>query len=184
VEPQEVVDIPKPLDCWWALSRERRRASAEVMGWSAPIPTRAHCSQRFAAGDRHAKAHRRTHGILHRYREECFHVVGLDSTGKPVLHTKFRRDRLLDHSANTSRSRRHGELPRLTVACHVSSRRQAAQFRIIPAQSVKPYVKSNKNDMVDAVAIAEAMTRPTMRFVQVRQPKQSARQALHRVLDR
>jgi transposase len=36
--------------------------------------------------------------------------------------------------------------------------------RIIPAQFVKPYVKSNKNDMVDAAAIAEAVTRPTMRL--------------------
>jgi hypothetical protein len=49
--------------------------------------------------------------------------------------------------------------------------------KIIPAQFVKPYVKSNKNDMVDAAAIAEAVTRPTMRFVQVRQPEQCARQA-------
>jgi len=38
--------------------------------------------------------------------------------------------------------------------------------------------------MVDAAAIAEAVTRPTMRFVEVRQPEQSARQALHRVRDR
>jgi transposase len=56
--------------------------------------------------------------------------------------------------------------------------------RIIPAQFVKPYVKSNKNDMVDAEAIAEAVTRPTMRFVQVRHPEQIARQALHGVRDR
>jgi transposase len=56
--------------------------------------------------------------------------------------------------------------------------------KIIPAQFMKPYVKSNKNDMVDAAAIAEAVTRPTMRFVQLRQPEQSARQALHRVRER
>jgi hypothetical protein len=40
--------------------------------------------------------------------------------------------------------------------------------RIIPARFVKPYVKSNKTDTVDAAAIAEAVTRPTMRFVEVR----------------
>ena len=40
--------------------------------------------------------------------------------------------------------------------------------RIIPAQFVKPYVKSNKNDTIDAAAIAEAVTRPTMRFVEVK----------------
>ena len=37
--------------------------------------------------------------------------------------------------------------------------------RIIPAQFIKPYVKSHKNDVIDAEAIAEAATRPTMRFV-------------------
>jgi transposase len=42
--------------------------------------------------------------------------------------------------------------------------------RIIPAQFVKPYVKSHKNDAIDAAAIAEAVTRTTMRFVQVKQP--------------
>ncbi len=40
--------------------------------------------------------------------------------------------------------------------------------RIVPAKFVKPYVKSNKNDLIDAEAIAEAVSRPTMRFVEVR----------------
>ena len=56
--------------------------------------------------------------------------------------------------------------------------------RIIPARFVKPYVKSNKTDTVDAAAIAEALTRPTMRFVQVRAPEQVDLQALHRIRDR
>lgn len=55
--------------------------------------------------------------------------------------------------------------------------------RIIPAQFVKPYVKSNKNDLIDAEAIAEAVTRPTMRFVEVKQPEQVDLQALHRARD-
>lgn len=58
------------------------------------------------------------------------------------------------------------------------------KVRIIPAQFVKPYVKSNKNDTIDAAAIAEAVTRPTMRFVEVRTPEQIDLQALHRVRDR
>lgn len=53
--------------------------------------------------------------------------------------------------------------------------------KIIPAQFVRPYVKSNKNGMVDAAANAEAAIWPTMRFVQIRQPEQSGRQALHRM---
>ena len=49
---------------------------------------------------------------------------------------------------------------------------------------MKPYVKSNKTDTVDAAAIAEAVTRPTMRFVEVRTPEQVDLQALHRIRDR
>jgi transposase len=49
---------------------------------------------------------------------------------------------------------------------------------------VKPYVKSNKNDIIDAAAIAEAVTRPTMRFVEIRSPEQVDLQALHRIRDR
>jgi transposase len=53
--------------------------------------------------------------------------------------------------------------------------------RIIPAQFVKPYVKSNKSDTIDAAAIAEAVTRPTMRFVEVKTAEQVDLQALHRI---
>ncbi|MFN3278995.1 MAG: IS110 family transposase [Paracoccus hibiscisoli] len=49
---------------------------------------------------------------------------------------------------------------------------------------MKPYVKSNKTDTVDAAAIAEAVTRPAMRFVEVRTPEQVDLQALHRIRDR
>jgi transposase len=116
--------------------------------------------------------------------KNTFHVVGIDSFGKPVLHSKFRRDRLLVHFANT---------PAALIGMEscpgsqwLARKLQASghTVKIIPAQFVKPYVKSNKNDMVDAAAIAEAVTRPTMRFAQVRQPEQSVRQALHRVRDR
>ena len=57
------------------------------------------------------------------------------------------------------------------------------QVRIVPAQFVKPYVKSQKNDTIDAEAIAEAVTRPTMRFTQVRTVEQVDLQALHRIRD-
>jgi transposase len=56
--------------------------------------------------------------------------------------------------------------------------------RIIPARFVKPYVKSNKSDTINAAPIAEAVTRPTMRFVQVRTPEQVDLQAIHRIRDR
>ena len=51
-------------------------------------------------------------------------------------------------------------------------------------QFVKPYVKANKNDMRDAEAIAEAVTRPTMRFVPAKGVDQQDIQALHRVRER
>jgi transposase len=56
-------------------------------------------------------------------------------------------------------------------------------IRLIPANYVKPYVKRGKSDAVDAEAICEAVTRPTMRFVA---PKSEAQQAvlfLHRTRD-
>jgi transposase len=53
----------------------------------------------------------------------------------------------------------------------------------VPAQFVKPYVKSHKNDTIDAAAIAEAVTRPTRRFTQIRTPEQVDLQALHRIRD-
>lgn len=57
------------------------------------------------------------------------------------------------------------------------------EVRIVPAQFVKPYVKSNKNDTIDAEAIAEAVTRPTMRFVTIKSVQQCDVQALHRSRD-
>jgi transposase len=54
----------------------------------------------------------------------------------------------------------------------------------MPAQFVKAYRKSNKNDYLDAEAIAEAVQRPTMRFVPIKTDEQLDPQALHRVRDR
>jgi transposase len=53
--------------------------------------------------------------------------------------------------------------------------------RIMAPQFVKPYVKSNKNDARDAEAIAEAVTRPTMRFVPIKGIEQQDILLLHRV---
>jgi transposase len=116
--------------------------------------------------------------------KNSFHVVGLNPAGQPVIHLSLRRDRLLKYFAN---------VPPSTIGMEscpgsqwLARKLQAMNHtaKIIPAQFVKPYVKSNKNDMINASAIAEAVSRPTMRFVSVRQPEQSARQALHRVRDR
>ena len=57
-------------------------------------------------------------------------------------------------------------------------------MRLIPAQFVKPYRKSNKNDFIDAEAIGEAVTKQNMRFVQIKTQEQLDWQAMHRVRDR
>ncbi|MGZ7312313.1 IS110 family transposase, partial [Streptococcus pyogenes] len=55
------------------------------------------------------------------------------------------------------------------------------QAKLIPPQYVKPYVKTNKNDFVDAEAIAEASTRPSMRFVCPKTEEQQVMAICHRV---
>jgi transposase len=54
----------------------------------------------------------------------------------------------------------------------------------MPAQYVKPYVKTNKSDFIDAEAVAEAVQRPTMRFVPIKTEEQLDLQAVHRVRER
>ena len=113
-----------------------------------------------------------------------FHVVGLDASHAPIQKATFRRETLLQFFERAS--------PVLVgmEACPGSqwlARKLQAMghiVRIVPAQFVKPFVKSNKNDIIDAEAIAEAVTRPTMRFVEIRSPEQIDLQALHRVRDR
>ena len=57
-------------------------------------------------------------------------------------------------------------------------------MRLIAAQFVKPFVKSNKNEFVDAEAIAEAVERKNMRFVPMKMDDQLDLQEMHRICDR
>ena len=112
-----------------------------------------------------------------------FHIVGLDANGLPVKRAKLNRSGIQAFFVNVPCALIGME------ACPGSqwlARKLKAlghEVRIIPAQFVKPYVKSNKNDTVDAAAIAEAVTRPTMRFVQIKHHEQVDLQALHRSRD-
>lgn len=113
-----------------------------------------------------------------------FHVVGMDGKGMPVQKAKFRRDTLIQFFVQAQ--------PTLVgmEACPGSQwlarklRDLGHDVRIIPAQFVKPYVKSHKNDIIDAEAIAEATTRPTMRFVGIKEAHQVDLQMLHRIRSR
>ena len=63
-------------------------------------------------------------------------------------------------------------------------RAQGHDVRLMPGQYVKPFVKTHKNDLTDAEAVAEAVQRPQMRFVPIKTPAQLDVQALHRARDR
>jgi transposase len=71
-------------------------------------------------------------------------------------------------------------------AHHLSRKLQALghDARLMPAKYVRPYSKGQKNDFRDAEAIAEAVQRPTMRFVATKTVDQLDLQALHRVMRR
>ena len=71
-------------------------------------------------------------------------------------------------------------------AHHLSRRLRALghDARLMPAKYVRPYSKGQKNDFRDAEAIAEAVQRPTMKFVATKSVDQLDLQALHRVRER
>ena len=113
-----------------------------------------------------------------------FHLVGLNPRGEVVVRKKFSRKQLLHFTANL-----HVELIGME-ACGGSHflgralREQGHEVRLMPAQYVKPYVKTNKSDYIDAEAIAEAVGRPKMRFVPIKSDDQLDLQSLHRVRER
>ena len=113
-----------------------------------------------------------------------FHLVGLDAPGNVIVKKRFSRTQLLRYLANTPVC-----LVGMETCCgahHLGAglAAQGHQVRLIPAQFVRPFVKSNKNDYKDAEAIAEAVQRPTMRFVPIKTKDQLDLQSLHRVRDR
>ena len=116
--------------------------------------------------------------------KNSFHVVGLDQRGAIVLRQKWSRGQVEARFAN---------LPPCLVgmeACvgahHLSRRLKALghDARLMPAKYVRPYSKGQKNDFRDAEAIAEAVQRPTMKFVATKTADQLDLQALHRVRER
>ena len=113
-----------------------------------------------------------------------FHLVGLNERGEVVVRRKLSRTHLLRFTNN-----RHVHLIGMEACSGAhflgrALREQGHEVRLIPAQYVKPYVKTNKNDFIDAEAIAEAVTRPNMRFVPIKSDDQLDLQSLHRVRER
>src|SRR5579863_2206664 len=113
-----------------------------------------------------------------------FHLVGLDSNGAVVVRKKCSRSQLLTFTANVRVHRIGMEACGGAHFLGRALRGQGHDARLMPAQYVKPYVKTNKSDYIDAEAIAEAVQRPSMRFVPLKTEEQLDLQAVHRVRER
>jgi transposase len=113
-----------------------------------------------------------------------FHLVGLNVRGEVVVRKKFSRKQLLRFTANLQVALIGMEACGGAHFLGRALREQGHEARLIPAQYVKPYVKTNKSDYIDAEAIAEAVARPTMRFVPIKSDDQLDLQSLHRVRER
>src|SRR5580693_975276 len=112
--------------------------------------------------------------------KSVFQVHGADAEGNVVIRRQLKRRTVLAFFE---------KLPPCLVgieACasshHWSRELQALghNVRLMPPAYVKPYVKRHKNDMADAEAICEAVTRPNMRFVPTKTPEQQSCMMLHR----
>src|SRR5580704_12022839 len=116
--------------------------------------------------------------------KNSFHVVGHDQRGAIVLRQKWSRGQVEARLANLSPCLIGMEA---CVGAHYLSRKLQLlghNARLMPAKYVRPYNKGQKNDFRDAEAIAEAVQRPTMKFVATKTADQLDLQALHRVRQR
>ena len=113
--------------------------------------------------------------------KNVFHLIGLDQRGAIVMKAKLSRGQLETRLANLPPCLIGMEA--CTGAHHLSRRLMAAghDARLMPAKYVKPFLKGHKNDYRDAEACAEAVQRPTMRFVAAKTQEQLDLQVLHRV---
>ena len=111
-------------------------------------------------------------------------VAGLDETGRVVLRRRLTRDGVVRLAAG---------MPACVMAMEACCgahhlgrvlREQGHEIRLMSPEYVQPYVKAQKNDERDAEAIAEAATRPTMRFVELKSEAQLDMQILHRARTR
>ena len=113
-----------------------------------------------------------------------FHLVALGAAGKVLVRKKFTRNQLLAYTANMPTSLVGLEACAGAHFLGRALRKQGHDVRLIAGQFVKPFVKSNKNDFIDAEAIAEAVERENMRFVPIKTDDQLDLQGIHRVRDR
>lgn len=111
-------------------------------------------------------------------------IVGLGANGAVIVRRRMRRDGVIAFAAKLKPCTMAMEA---CCGAHHMGRSLAElghDIRLMSPEYVRPYVKAQKNDDRDAEAIAEAATRPTMRFVELKSEEQLDVQTLHRVRDR
>lgn len=115
--------------------------------------------------------------------KNVFQVHGIDAAGNVLVHRQLRRGEVLSFFARLRPCLIGMEA---CATAHYWGReliRLGHTVKLMPPAYVKPYVKRGKTDAADAAAIAEAVTRPTMRFVAVKSMDQQAILMLHKVRD-
>lgn len=115
--------------------------------------------------------------------KHVFQVHGVDAAGEVVVRRKLRRSEILVLFKRLAPCLVGIEA--CATAHHWARALMALghEVKLMPPSYVKPYVKRQKNDMTDAEAICEAVTRPTMRFVPVKSVEQQSVLSLHRARD-
>jgi len=115
--------------------------------------------------------------------KRVFQVHGVDAAGEVVVQRKLRRSEVLVFFERLAPCLVGVEA--CATAHHWARALMALghEVKLMPPSYVKPYVKRQKNDMTDAEAICEAVTRPTMRFVPVKSVEQQSVLSLHRARD-
>ena len=112
--------------------------------------------------------------------KNVFHAHGVDENGEIIFSRKLRRAKVIAYFERLD--------PCLIgiEACATSHHwarvfaQMGHEVKLMPPRYVKPYVKSQKNDAADAEAICEAVTRPNMRFVEVKSIEQQSVLVMHR----
>lgn len=113
--------------------------------------------------------------------KSVFQVHGVDATGQVVVRRQLRRSHVLKFFAGLSPCVVGVEACATSHYWSRELRTLGHSVKLMPPSYVKPYVKRQKNDMADAEAICEAVTRPTMRFVETKTPEQQSVLMLHRI---
>lgn len=112
--------------------------------------------------------------------KQTFHVHGVDAQGESILRKKMTRTQLVEFLARLEPCLIGMEACGSAHHWARLGQRCGHEVRLMSPQFVKPYLKSNKNDYLDAEAICEAVQRPNMRFVAVKSVDQQVLQELHR----